>query len=75
MGLLCLLSANDLVNTTLGKRVSLGLAIFWGIRLFIQFFGYSSELWRGKVFETTMHILFSILWVYISVIFVAVWLA
>ena len=75
MGLLCLLSSNDLVNTPLGKRVCLGLAIFWGIRLFVQFFGYSSELWRGKIFETTMHIVFSILWVYVTVVFTAVWLA
>ncbi|MEP6789640.1 MAG: hypothetical protein ABJB40_14470, partial [Acidobacteriota bacterium] len=75
IGLLCLFSAGDLVNTQLGKRICLGLAIFWGTRLLIQFFGYSSELWKGKVFETVMHILFSILWIYISMIFVAVWLA
>lgn len=75
MGFLCLFSSNDLVSTQLGRRVSLGMGIFWVTRLFIQFFGYSSELWKGKVFETTMHILFSILWIYFSVIFVAVWLA
>lgn len=75
IGLLCLFSASDLVNTPLGKRVCVGLAIFWGTRLIVQFFGYSSELWRGKVFETTMHIVFSILWVYVTVVFSAVWLA
>ena len=75
IGLLCLFSANDLVNTPLGKRVCLGLAIFWGMRLFVQFFGYSSELWKGKIFETIMHIIFSILWVYVTVVFAAVWLA
>lgn len=75
IGLLCLFSASDLVNTPLGKRVCVGLAIFWGTRLIAQFFGYSSELWRGKVFETTMHIVFSILWVYVTVVFSAVWLA
>ena len=69
MGVLCVTSAHELITTTLGKRISLGLAIFWGIRLLIQFFGYSSKLWRGKPFETTMHILFSLLWAYFSVVF------
>ncbi len=75
MGILCLTSAADLINTSLGKRVSLGLAIFWATRLLIQFFGYSSQLWRGKVFETIMHIIFSIFWIYMSVVFIAVWLS
>ena len=37
--------------------------------VFIQFFGYSNELWKGKTFETFIHILFIILWTYISTIF------
>src|SRR5258706_3334476 len=75
MGILCLTSAADLINTSLGKRVSLGLAIFWATRLLIQCIGYSSQLWRGKVFETIMHIIFSIFWIYMSVVFIAVWLS
>lgn len=69
MGLLCLTSATELVDTKLGKTISLGLAIFWTIRLLIQFFGYSSKLWKGKTFETTVHVLFSAFWVYINIIF------
>jgi hypothetical protein len=69
MGILCLTSANELIETTLGKRVCLGLGIFWIIRFFIQFFGYSSKIWKGKVFETIIHILFSLLWAYLSIIF------
>lgn len=69
MGLLCLTSANELITTPLGKKISLGLGVFWSIRLFIQFFGYSSELWKGKAFETTMHVVFSLLWMYLSVVF------
>ncbi|MGO4920574.1 hypothetical protein [Maribacter spongiicola] len=69
MGLLCLTSSNDLIETNLGKTVSLGLAFFWTIRLLIQFFGYSSLLWKGKKFETMVHITFSILWIYISGVF------
>ena len=75
IGILCLTSATDLVNSPLGKRTCLGLAIFWGTRLFVQFFGYSSELWRGKTFETIVHILFSVLWTYITAVFAAVWMA
>ena len=70
MGLLCLTSADDLTKTELGKKITLGLGVFWTSRLLIQFFGYSSKLWKGKAFETAVHILFSILWTYLSVIFI-----
>ena len=73
MGLLCLTSSGELIETNLGKKISLGLGVFWAIRLFIQFFGYSSELWKGKTFETLMHILFSILWAYLSSIFLTIY--
>ncbi len=69
IGLLCLTSPNELIDTKLGKRISLGLGIFWTIRLFIQVFGYSSKLWKGKTFETSVHILFTFLWSYLSFIF------
>lgn len=71
MGLLCLTSANELISTNLGKKISLGFGVFWLVRLFIQFFGYSSELWKGKMFETVIHILFSVLWIYFSIVFFA----
>jgi hypothetical protein len=73
MGLLCLTSASDLIETTLGRRISLGFGLFWLARLFIQFFGYSSELWRGKRFETMVHILFSMLWTYVSWVFLEIY--
>ena len=72
IGVLCLTSAGDLISTTLGRRIAVGLAIFWLTRLYIQFFGYSSELWKGKAFETAIHIVFSILWIYLSVTFLTV---
>lgn len=74
MGLLCLTSANDLIHTALGKRISLGLGIFWAVRLLIQLFGYSTKHWKGKSFETFMHILFLLLWIYISSIFILIYL-
>lgn len=73
MGVLCLTSAADLVNTGLGKRISLGFGVFWFIRLVVQFVGYSSKLWRGKRFETGMHILFSLFWIYFSTIFLYIY--
>lgn len=72
MGLLCVSSADLLLNSPLGTRVCLGLATFWSIRLLFQFFGYSADLWRGKTFETCVHIGFSFLWVYLSTVF---WIA
>ena len=73
MGILCLTSSTELIETTLGKKVSLGLGIFWTTRFFIQFFGYSAKIWKGKTFETTVHILFSLLWAYLSLIFIFIY--
>src|SRR4051812_4759960 len=75
IGLLCLTSAHELITTPLGKRISLGLGIFWGARLLIQFIGYSSKLWKGKLFETGVHVVFAILWTYISMVFIKAYLA
>lgn len=73
MGLLCLTSSSELVNTPLGNRLALGLGVFWAARLLIQFFGYSSALWKGKRFETLVHIVFSLFWVYLSIVFLAIY--
>ena len=75
IGLLCLTSAHELITTPLGKRISLGCGIFWGARLLMQFVGYSSKLWKGRLFETGVHIVFSIFWTYISVVFIKTYLS
>ncbi len=69
MGVLCILCANDLVTTFFGQKIAFGLALFWGMRLFFQFFVYSKDLWKGKRFETWVHLIFSILWLYITLVF------
>lgn len=74
MGLLCFFCAYDIINTQLGKSLSLGLFIFWGLRLLFQFFVYSPKLWKGKKFETIMHIAFSLLWIYLTTIFLFIYL-
>jgi hypothetical protein len=73
MGLLCATYTDDLIGMHLGKIISLGLAIFWFCRLVVQFFGYSAELWKGKTFETLVHVVFSLLWTYLSVVFFCVY--
>jgi len=70
MGLLCVTSTAELIETKLGKTISLGFGIFWAVRLLIQLFGYSTDLWKGKTFETTVHIVFSFFWTYLSVVFI-----
>src|SRR5688572_21553362 len=75
MGLLCLTSSSELITTSLGRKISLGLGIFWFARLYFQFFGYTSILWKGKAFETTVHIIFSALWIYFSAVFILIYLA
>jgi hypothetical protein len=74
-GLLCLTSATELITTNLGKRISLGLGVFWATRLFFQFFVYSYLHWKGKKFETLVHAFFAILWTYLSAIFILTYLA
>ncbi|MDB5257960.1 MAG: hypothetical protein JWM14_2655 [Chitinophagaceae bacterium] len=69
MGMLCFTSGEELVETTLGRKIALGFGIFWFVRLIVQFLGYSSKLWKGKTFETSVHIVFSLFWAYLSVIF------
>lgn len=69
IGVLCLYSTNELIETNLGKSVSIGLGIFWFMRLITQFIGYTSEVWKGKKFETVVHVCFSFLWLYFTLVF------
>lgn len=69
MGALCIYGSNEIVNTPFGRIIAVGLFIFWGVRLVFQFFVYSPKLWKGKPFETFMHIIFSLTWSYFTIIF------
>lgn len=68
-GLLCVGYPDELLHTALGRIICFGFGIFWLLRLLVQFWGYSSKLWRGKKFETSIHILFSLLWGYFTFVF------
>ena len=69
MGLLCVCCTNDLLTTKLGSHVIFGLFLFWFARLLFQFFVYSPKLWKGKGFETVVHIVFSLIWIYFTAVF------
>ena len=68
-GILCINSTEELLATNIGKKICQGIFIFWAFRLLIQFIGYSPTLWKGKLFETFIHILFTAIWIYFSCIF------
>ncbi len=69
MGILSLVYSGELLTNPFGRVISLGLAVFWFIRLVFQFFVYSRELWKGKTFETIMHIIFALIWIYLTVVY------
>ena len=68
-GLLLLTSADALLEPTRLSRLILGgLTIFWGLRLLTQWFYYSPAIWRGDRFNTVMHGVFSVAWVYVTAV-------
>ena len=73
MGVLCLTSSAELTGTKLGNKIALGLGVFWAVRLFVQFFVYSPRLWKGRRLETSIHIFFSLLWIYFAAVFLIVY--
>ena len=66
---LLLTSADALLEPTRLSRLILGvLTIFWGLRMLTQWFYYSPAIWRGDRFNTTMHGIFSVAWVYVTAV-------
>lgn len=72
MGLLCLFFASELHSTSIGKAIAAALSVFWFLRLLIQLFWYSPELWKGKAFETIIHIVFTGFWIWCTGLFLYV---
>jgi hypothetical protein len=70
LAVLLLTSADALLEPSrLARAMLLGLTVFWGLRLYFQFFYYSPQLWRGKAFETVVHVVFSFMWFYFTAVF------
>ena len=74
MGLLCLSYSHELLYDPFGRVISLGLFGFWLTRLIFQFLVYSPKVWRGKRFETVMHVVFAATWLYFSAVFLLTYL-
>ncbi len=55
--------------TRLSRAVLVGLMIFWGVRMAMQWFFYSPRIWRGHRFNTVVHCVFSVLWIYVTTVF------
>lgn len=67
---LLLTSADALLERTrLARALLIGLTIFWGLRMLMQWFYYSPAIWRGHRLNTRMHVLFSGLWIYFTGVF------
>ena len=70
MGLPCLLMPSIfLEKSPAGFWVAGSFAVFWGARLYFQFFVYRSDLWRGKRIETFVHGLFAVIWTSLTALF------
>jgi hypothetical protein len=70
MGLPCLLEPSLLLEKSrAGAWASWMLAAFWAMRLWCQWFVYRRDLWRGKRFETAMHLFFTSAWLYLTTLF------
>jgi hypothetical protein len=72
LGLMSFSLSNDLITTDLGQNICLGIGCFWTIRGVLQFIGYSPTIWKGKLFETIVHILFSGFCIYLSVVYLKI---
>ena len=57
--------------TRLSRAVLFGLTVFWGLRMLMQWCFYSPLIWRGHPFNTVMHYVFSVVWVYVTTVFAA----
>jgi hypothetical protein len=68
-----LLMAGDalLEPTRLSRALLVGLTLFWGLRMLMQWWFYSPAIWRGHRFNTVMHYVFSAVWVYTTAVFAA----
>ena len=72
---LLLVFGPDLLEPTrLARAVLGGLTIFWTLRMLMQWFFYSPDVWRGNRLHTVMHVVFSATWIYVSAVFgAALW--
>ncbi len=72
MGLPCIVSPVIFLESSRASHwVTWSFAVFWGIRLYFQWFVYQSDLWRGKTIETVLHWWFTFVWAGLAALFAA----
>ena len=72
MGLPCLLDPSVfLEKSRAGAWLAWSFSAFWMIRLYVPWFVYQADLWRGKRMETIVHWWFTFLWTALAVLFAA----
>ena len=70
MGLPCLIEPGVFLDLSrAGRWTSWSFAIFWAFRLYCQWFVYEKTLWQKKPFETTIHLLFTVVWLSLTLLF------
>jgi hypothetical protein len=55
----------------LSRAILIGLTVFWGLRMLMQWCYYSVDTWRGSRLRTAVHYAFSVVWVYMTTTFAA----
>ena len=55
-------------DTPLARAIWIGLLVFWGVRLYAQWFIYDPALWRGQRLETCMHCAFTAVWAFLTAV-------
>lgn len=70
MGLPCLVDPSVFLERSRASSwLAWSFSVFWSIRLFVQWFVYPRDLWRGKRMETIVHGWFTVLWFSLAVLF------
>ena len=63
MGLPCLFDPMIFLERTRSATwITSSYSLFWGIRLYCQWFVYPSSLWKNQRFETVLHYVFTVVW-------------
>lgn len=58
-----------LEKSKIGAWAAWSLCVFWGCRLWCQWFTYNPAWWKGQRFEISMHWVFTGVWLALTVIF------
>jgi uncharacterized membrane protein len=62
-------TADLIVPSRLAAAVLGGFTLFWGLRLVTQHLVYDRRLWLGHRRNTILHILATLLWIYLTTVF------